>query len=177
MRPHCIRERKGQFIRLGWPKLMVKFALRVSRRSAAPFVRPAPSPIPKFRTGRCLADTAFLIGAMAMICVFMDFTSFLNVDRSSGNRKSRHFKIKKVTALSNPGKKKRPAEKAGRSALNLFCFVQIRSNSFPNRPNENAPEGSSKTILSDGENRPAVALFFNHLALFLPSILVRLSYI
>jgi len=30
-----------------------------------------------------------------MICVFMDFTSFLNVDISSGNRKSRHFKNEK----------------------------------------------------------------------------------
>jgi hypothetical protein len=42
--------------------------------------------------------------AMAMICVFINFTSFLIVAVASGNRKSRHSKIKsEVTALSIAG--------------------------------------------------------------------------
>ena len=41
---------------------------------------------------------------MAMICVFIDFTSFLIIAVASGNRKSRHFKINsEVTALSIAG--------------------------------------------------------------------------
>ena len=49
------------------------------------------NPIPKFAQVVVLPTPPFWL-AMAMICVFNDFTSFLNCSMASGNRKSRHFK-------------------------------------------------------------------------------------
>src|SRR5699024_2674126 len=49
------------------------------------------SPIPRFAQVVVLPTPPFWL-AMAMICVFNDFTSFLNCSMASGNRKSRHFK-------------------------------------------------------------------------------------
>ena len=51
------------------------------------------SPIPKLAQVVVLPTPPFWL-TMAMICVFIDFTSFLIVAVASGNRKSRHSKIK-----------------------------------------------------------------------------------
>jgi hypothetical protein len=60
-------------------------------------------PIPRLAQVVVLPTPPFWL-AMAMICVFIDFTSFLIVAVASGNRKSRHSKIKsEVTALSMAG--------------------------------------------------------------------------
>ena len=47
--------------------------------------------LPRFAQVVVLPTPPFWL-AMAMICVFNDFTSFLNCSMASGNRKSRHFK-------------------------------------------------------------------------------------
>ena len=68
---HCVGLGKGQLVRLGVAQADGQTALRVpvDQQSTPPFWL-----------------------AMAMICVFNDFTSFLNCSMASGNRKSRHFK-------------------------------------------------------------------------------------
>ena len=71
---------------------------------------------------------------MAMICVFIDFTSFLIITVASGNRKSRHFKMKsEVTALSIAGiqipeMKKAPSHSILSATSNSYSMIQIRSN-------------------------------------------------
>jgi hypothetical protein len=72
---------------------------------------------------------------MAMICVFIDFTSFLIIAVASGNRKSRHFKINsEVTALSIAGirvpeMKKAPSHLCDLCATsNSYSIIQISSN-------------------------------------------------
>jgi len=69
---------------------------------------------------------------MAMICVFIDFTSFLIIAVASGNRKSRHSKIKsEVTALSIAGipeMKKAPSHFIMSAVSNSYSIIQIWSN-------------------------------------------------
>jgi len=66
--------------------------------------------------------------------VFIDFTSFLIVAVASGNRKSRHSKIKsEVTALSIAGiqipeMKKAPSYFILSATSNSYSIIQIRSN-------------------------------------------------
>ncbi|MCI6705831.1 MULTISPECIES: hypothetical protein [Eisenbergiella] len=70
--------------------------------------------------------------AMAMICVFIDFTSFLIIAVASGNRKSRHSKTKsEVTALSIAGipeMKKAPIHFIMSAVSNSYSIIQIWSN-------------------------------------------------
>ena len=84
--------------------------------------------------GRAVAQPDCTAG-MAMICVFIDFTSFLIIAVASGNRKSRHFKINsEVTALSIAGirvpeMKKAPSHLFDLCATsNSYSIIQISSN-------------------------------------------------
>uniref|UniRef100_UPI003A850F95 hypothetical protein n=1 Tax=Blautia sp. TaxID=1955243 RepID=UPI003A850F95 len=62
--------------------------------------------------------------AMAMICVFIDFTSFLIIAVASGNRKSRHFKINsEVTALSIAGIRVPEMKKA--PSIYTVCYIKF----------------------------------------------------
>jgi hypothetical protein len=108
---------------------------------------------------------------MAMICVFIDFTSFLIVAVTSGNRKSRHFKIKsEVTALSIAGiqvpeMKKAPSHFILSAISNSYSIIQIRSDcaKLPQ------PKTRGKRDEKHPKNRLSVNHFGNHLPLFLPS--------
>jgi len=66
--------------------------------------------------------------------VFIDFTSFLILAVASGNRKSRHSKIKsEVTVLSIAGirvpeMKKAPSHFTLSAISNSYSIIQIRSN-------------------------------------------------
>jgi hypothetical protein len=84
-----------------------------------------------------------------MICVFIDFTSFLIVAVASGNRKSRHFKINsEVTALSIAGIRVPEMKKA---PSHLYCVLhQIHIQLFklgqtvPNCHNQKREERGTK---------------------------------
>ena len=59
-----------------------------------------------------------------MICVFIDFTSFLIIAVVSGNRKSRHFKINsEVTALSIAGIRVPEMKKA--PSIYTVCYIKF----------------------------------------------------
>ena len=61
---------------------------------------------------------------MAMIYMFNDFTSFLDIDVASGNRKSRHFKINsEVTALSIAGIRVSEMKKA--PSIYTVCYIKF----------------------------------------------------
>ncbi|RHT56277.1 hypothetical protein DXB50_12895 [Butyricicoccus sp. OM04-18BH] len=58
------------------------------------------------------------------MCVFIDFTSFLIVAVASGNRKSRHSKIKsEVTALSITGIRVPEMKKA--PSIYTVCYIKF----------------------------------------------------
>ena len=73
--------------------------------------------------GRAVAQPDCTAG-MAMICVFIDFTSFLIIAVASGNRKSRHFKINsEVTALSIAGIRVPEMKKA--PSIYTVCYIKF----------------------------------------------------
>src|SRR5699024_7047580 len=90
IRPIASDSVKGSLSGWGWPKLMVRLPCGSPSISSTFFPAWA-SPIPRFAQVVVLPTPPFWL-AMAMICVFNDFTSFLNCSMASGNRKSRHFK-------------------------------------------------------------------------------------
>ena len=120
--PHSVRQRKGQLVRLGIAQADRQAALRVSV-DQQDFLSGLRQPDSQVGTGRCLANAAFLVG-MAMICVFIDFTSFLIIAVASGNRKSRHFKINsEVTALSIAGIRVPEMKKA--PSIYTVCYIKF----------------------------------------------------
>jgi hypothetical protein len=93
---------------------------------------------------------------MAMICVFIDFTSFLIIAVASGNRKSRHFKIKsEVTALSIAGMRVPEMKKA---PSHLYCVLhQIHIQLFKlgqTMSNCHRPKRGNKGLKSDPKTPP-----------------------
>ena len=109
--------------------------------------------------------------AMAMICVFIDFTSFLIVAVASGNRKSRHSKIKsEVTALSIAGIRVPEMKKA---PSHLYCVLhQIHIQLFKlaqTMPNCHSQKTRGRRAEKHPKNRLSVNHFGNHFPLFLPS--------
>ena len=113
--------------------------------------------------------------AMAMICVFIDFTSFLIVSVASGNRKSRHSKIKgEVTALSIAGirvpeMKKAPSHFILSAVSNSYSINQIRSNYVKLPQTKTREQRAEKRPQNTPKNRLSVNHFGHHLTLFLPS--------
>lgn len=99
IRPIASDRVKGSLSGWGWPRLMVR--LPCGSPSISSTFRPAcASPIPRLAQVVVLPTPPFWL-AMAMICVFNDFTSFLIgvvmcLHSSPGNDKSRH--LKQVTA-------------------------------------------------------------------------------
>ena len=83
---------KGNLSGCGFPRLIVRLPCG-SPSIRRTFFPACASPIPKLAQVVVLPTPPFWL-AMAMICVFIDFTSFLIVAIASGNRKSRHSKIK-----------------------------------------------------------------------------------
>jgi hypothetical protein len=112
---------------------------------------------------------------MAMICVFIDFTSFLIVSVASGNRKSRHSKIKgEVTALSIAGirvpeMKKAPSHFILSAESNSYSIIQIRSNYAKLPQPKTRGRQAEKHLQKHPQNRLSVNHFGHHLTLFLPS--------
>ncbi|WP_270666397.1 hypothetical protein [Faecalimonas umbilicata] len=95
---------------------------------------------------------------MAMICVFIDFTSFLIVAVASGNRKSRHSKIKsEVTALSIAGIRVPEMKKA---PSHLYCVLhQIHIQLFKlgqTMSNCHRPKRGNKGLKSDPKTPPKI---------------------
>ena len=90
IRPIASDRVKGSLSGWGWPRLMVRLPCG-SPSISSTFFPACASPIPRFAQVVVLPTPPFWL-AMAMICVFNDFTSFLNCSMASGNRKSRHFK-------------------------------------------------------------------------------------
>ena len=139
IRPIASDRVKGSLSGWGVAQADGQAALRVPRRSAALSFRACASPIPRFAQVVVLPTPPFWL-AMAMICVFNDFTSFLNCSMASGNRKKPPLQKLKVTAFSYPGmkfprkRKKRPVENTERLAIRfiLFCskLGQIQTNRF-----------------------------------------------
>ena len=108
---------------------------------------------------------------MAMICVFIDFTSFLIIAVASGNRKSRHFKINsEVTALSIAGIRVPEMKK---STQHLYCVLhQIHIQLFKlaqTMPNCHSQKTRGRRAEKHPQNRLSVNHFGNHLPLFSPS--------
>ena len=120
--PHSVRQRKGQLVRLGIAQADRQAALRVSVDQRT-FFPACASPIPKLAQVVVLPTPPFWL-AMAMICVFIDFTSFLIIAVASGNRKSRHFKINsEVTALSIAGIRVPEMKKA--PSIYTVCYIKF----------------------------------------------------
>ena len=113
--------------------------------------------------------------AMAMICVFIDFTSFLIIAVASGNRKSRHSKMKsEVTALSIAGiqipeMKKAPSHFILSATSNSYSIIQIRSNYAKLPQTKTRGSRDEKYPPKHPQNRLSVNHFGHHLTLFLPS--------
>ena len=130
--PHSVRQRKGQLVRLWIAQADSQASLRVSvdQQNFLSGLRQTDS---KIGTGGGFANAALLVGN-GNDCVFIDFTSFLIVSVASGNRKSRHSKIKsEVTALSMAGirvpeMKKAPSHFILSAVSNSYSIIQIRSN-------------------------------------------------
>lgn len=74
---HCVRQRKGQLVRLGITQADGQAPLRVSV-DQQDFLPACAKPIPRLAQVVVLPTPPFWL-AMAMICVFIDFTSFLIV--------------------------------------------------------------------------------------------------
>jgi len=114
--------------------------------------------------------------------VFIDFTSFLIVAVASGNRKSRHSKIKsEVTALSIAGiqipeMKKTPSYFILSATSNSYSIIQIRS-SYAKLPQpktkgrraEKRPKNTAKISSRLSYNLTTNPFFYPHFC--------RLSYI
>ena len=132
IRPIASDSVKGNLSGWGLPRLMVRLPCG-SPSISRTFFPACASPIPKLAQVVVLPTPPFWL-AMAMICVFIDFTSFLIIAVASGNRKSRHFKIKsEVTALSIAGirvpeMKKAPSHFILSATSNSYSIIQIRSN-------------------------------------------------
>ena len=99
IRPIASDRVKGSLSGWGWPRLMVRLPCG-SPSISSTFFPACASPIPRFAQVVVLPTPPFWL-AMAMICVFNDFTSFLIgvvmcLHSSPGNDKSRH--LKQVTA-------------------------------------------------------------------------------
>ena len=122
--PHSVRQRKGQLVRLGIAQADRQTTLRVSV-DQQDFLSSLRQPDSQVGTGRCLGwPTPPFWLAMAMICVFIDFTSFLIIAVASGNRKSRHFKINsEVTALSIAGIRVPEMKKA--PSIYTVCYIKF----------------------------------------------------
>ena len=107
---------------------------------------------------------------MAMICVFIDFTSFLIVAVASGNRKSRHSKIKsEVTALSIAGIRVSEMKKA---PSHLCVLHQIHIQLFKlaqTMPNCHSQKTRGRRAEKHPQNRLSVNHFGNPFPLFSPS--------
>ena len=133
IRPIASDSVKGSLSGWGWPRLIVRLPCG-SPSISRTFFPACASPIPKLAQVVVLPTPPFWL-AMAMICVFINFTSFLIVAVASGNRKSRHSKIKsEVTALSIAGirvpeMKKAPSHLCDLCATsNSYSIIQISSN-------------------------------------------------
>jgi len=90
--------------------------------------------------------------------VFIDFTSFLIIAVASGNRKSRHFKIKsEVTALSIAGMRVPEMKKA---PSHLYCVLhQIHIQLFKlgqTMPNCHSPKRGAGGLKSTSKNTPKI---------------------
>ena len=133
-----------------FPKLIVRLPCG-SPSIRSTFFPACARPIPKFAQVVVLPTPPFWL-AMAMICVFIDFTSFLIVAVASGNRKSRHFKINsEVTALSIAGIRVPEMKKSTQHFIlcatsNSYSIIQISSNyaKLPQPKNE-GKEGLKST--------------------------------
>ena len=120
---HCIGQCKWQLVRLRISQADCQAPLRVPV-DQQDFLPACASPIPKLAQVVVLPTPPFWL-AMAMICVFINFTSFLIVAVASGNRKSRHSKIKsEVSALSIAGIQVSEMKKAP-SYLSLSACIRI----------------------------------------------------
>ena len=129
---HCIRQCKWQLVWLRISQADCQASLRVPVDQKH-FLSGLCQTYSQVRTGCCFANAAFLVGDGDDLCVH-DFTSFLIVAVVSGNRKSRHSKIKsEVTALSIAGirvpeMKKAPSHFTLSAESNSYSIIQIRSN-------------------------------------------------
>ena len=104
IRPIASDRVKGSLSGWGWPRLMVRLPCG-SPSISSTFFPACANPIPRFAQVVVLPTPPFWL-AMAMICVFNDFTSFLIgvvmcLHSSPGNDKSRHSKQVTASPKSN----------------------------------------------------------------------------
>ena len=104
IRPIASDRVKGSLSGWGWPRLMVRLPCG-SPSISSTFFPACANPIPRFAQVVVLPTPPFWL-AMAMICVFNDFTSFLIgvvmcLHSSPGNDKSRHSKQVTASHKSN----------------------------------------------------------------------------
>ena len=173
IRPIASDSVKGSLSGWGLPRLIVRLPCG-SPSISRTFFPACAKPIPRLAQVVVLPTPPFWL-AMAMICVFIDFTSFLIIAVASGNRKSRHFKIKsEVAALSIAGMRVPEMKKA---PSHLYCVLhQIHIQLFKlgqTMSNCHRPKRGNKGLKSDPKtppkNRLLVNRFGHHLTLFLPS--------
>ena len=173
IRPIASDSVKGSLSGWGLPRLIVRLPCG-SPSISRTFFPACAKLIPRLAQVVVLPTPPFWL-AMAMICVFIDFTSFLIVSVASGNRKSRHSKIKsEVTALSIAGirvpeMKKAPSHFILSAVSNSYSIIQIRSNYVKLPQTKTREQRAEKRPQNTPKNRLSVNHFGHHLTLFLPS--------